>query len=90
MTVDLISSKEFQIRARLSQQTVAAVLHFTKQSLGPATQVVSKCNHFVNSTACERILASVKDTSKLEIQVDGPISLNSIRIEVKGNLIRVR
>ena len=78
------------MRARLSQQTIEAAAHFTKQSVSPATQIVAKCNSFVNSAACDRILASLKGQSKIEIQVNGPINLNSIRVEVKGNLVRVR
>jgi hypothetical protein len=90
LTVDVSASKDIQLRARLSQQTVAAATYFSKQSVGPATQIVSRCNSFVNSAACDRILGSLKDESKIEIQVDGPINLNTIRVEVKRSLIRVR
>ena len=88
--VDLSTSKDLRISARLSQQTMAAWSHFTKQSQAPATQIVSKCNSFVNGSACERLLASVKEESIANIQVEGPIKIAAIRIEVKGDLILIR
>jgi hypothetical protein len=72
LTVDLSPSNDMQLRARLSQETVESAIHFTKQSLSPATQIASKCNSFVNSAGCEKILGSVKDEPKIEIEVNGP------------------
>src|SRR4051794_26244924 len=65
--IDLSASKDKQIHVRLSSETLAAIAYFTKNSLSPLTQTVSKCVGFVNSSACERVLACVHNDAGAEI-----------------------